>query len=76
MRRKSRRGCPRMSRADLQVVAAADIQLEPAAIRVRVEIMGSHKCRIVGKYQSVAIMIDAIIFTRARSTVRCGRVYA
>jgi hypothetical protein len=36
-------------------------------VRVRVEIMGSQKCRIVGKSQSVLIMIDPIIFTRTRS---------
>eukprot|EP01049_Picozoa_sp_SAG25_P018067 SAG25_NODE_5004_length_716_cov_1.484603_1_plen_116_part_01 len=33
-------------------------------LRVRVEIMGSPQCRIVGKYQSVLIMIDPMIFTR------------
>eukprot|EP01047_Picozoa_sp_COSAG01_P043379 COSAG01_NODE_3847_length_5644_cov_25.352209_6_plen_108_part_00 len=32
-------------------------------LRVRVEIMGSQKCRIVGKSQSVLIMIDPIIST-------------
>jgi hypothetical protein len=36
-------------------------------IRVRVEIMGSQKCGIVGKYQPVLIMIKPIIFTRTRS---------
>jgi hypothetical protein len=35
-------------------------------LRVRVEIMGSQKCGIVGKSQSVLIMISPIIFTRAR----------
>jgi hypothetical protein len=39
---------------------------------VRVEIMGSHKCRIAGKSQSVLIMINPIIFTRTR-TVHCHR---
>jgi hypothetical protein len=29
--------------------------------------MGSQKCRIVGKFQSVLIMIDPIISTRTRS---------
>jgi hypothetical protein len=37
-----------------------------AEIRVRVEIMGSQRCRIVGKSQSVLIMINPIIFTRTR----------
>eukprot|EP01049_Picozoa_sp_SAG25_P016296 SAG25_NODE_3675_length_1003_cov_1.250000_1_plen_148_part_10 len=36
-------------------------------LRVRVEIMGSQKCRIVGKSQSVLMMINPIIFTRPRS---------
>jgi hypothetical protein len=36
------------------------------SVRVRVEIMGSQKCRIVGKSQSVLIMIDPITFTRTR----------
>eukprot|EP01047_Picozoa_sp_COSAG01_P048270 COSAG01_NODE_4688_length_4811_cov_3.539588_1_plen_79_part_00 len=38
-----------------------------AEVWVRAEIMGSQKCRIVGKYQSVLIMIDPIIFTRTRT---------
>jgi hypothetical protein len=33
--------------------------------------MGSQKCRIVGKYQSVLIMINPMIFTRTRTC--CGR---
>jgi hypothetical protein len=37
-----------------------------ADLRVRVETMGSQKCRIVGKSQSVLIMINPIIFTRTR----------
>jgi hypothetical protein len=41
--------------------------LRSSALRVRVEIMGSQKCRIVGKSQSVLIMINPIIFTRTRS---------
>jgi hypothetical protein len=37
-------------------------------LRVRVEIMGSQNCRIVGKSQLVLlIMINPIIFTRTRS---------
>jgi hypothetical protein len=36
-------------------------------IRVRVEIMGSGKSEIVGKYQPVLMMINPIIFTRTRS---------
>jgi hypothetical protein len=37
-------------------------------LRVRVEIMGSQKCRIVGKSQPVIIVIDPIIFTCSRGT--------
>jgi hypothetical protein len=33
-------------------------------IWVRVEIMGSQKCGMVGKYQSVLIMISSVISTR------------
>jgi hypothetical protein len=36
-------------------------------IRVRVEIVGSQKCGIVGESQPVLIMINPIIFARARS---------
>ena len=35
-------------------------------MRVRVEIMGSQNCRIVGKSQSVLVIINPIIFTRTR----------
>jgi hypothetical protein len=35
--------------------------------RVRVEIMGSQKCGIVGKSQSILIMIHPIISTRTRA---------
>eukprot|EP01047_Picozoa_sp_COSAG01_P011636 COSAG01_NODE_511_length_16061_cov_15.815875_9_plen_43_part_00 len=38
-------------------------------VRVRVEIMGSPKCGIVGKSQSVLVMIDPMIFTRSRRRV-------
>jgi hypothetical protein len=38
----------------------------PHAIRVRVEIMGSQKCGIVGKSQPVLTVINPIIFTRTR----------
>jgi hypothetical protein len=45
------------------------LQLE---LRVRVEIMGSKKCGIVGESQSILSMIDPmIIFTRSRSSVLC-----
>jgi hypothetical protein len=37
-------------------------------VRVRVEIMGSQKCRIVGKSQPALIMIDPTIFTHSRRT--------
>jgi hypothetical protein len=36
-------------------------------LRVRMEIMGPGKCRIVGKSQSVLMMIDPIIFTHTRN---------
>jgi hypothetical protein len=39
----------------------------PPLLRVWVEIMGSQKCRIVGKSQPVLIMINPIIFTRTRT---------
>eukprot|EP01047_Picozoa_sp_COSAG01_P070653 COSAG01_NODE_10770_length_2083_cov_171.070060_2_plen_89_part_00 len=42
-------------------------------LRVRVEIMGSQKCRIVGKSQSFLFMIDPIISTRARINMSCTR---
>jgi hypothetical protein len=38
----------------------------PASVRVRVEITGSQKCRIVGKPQSVLMMTSPMIFTRSR----------
>jgi|EP01047_Picozoa_sp_COSAG01_P017724 hypothetical protein len=41
-------------------------------IRVRVEIMVSQKCRIVGKSQSVLMMINPIIFTRTRTQPGVG----
>eukprot|EP01047_Picozoa_sp_COSAG01_P054562 COSAG01_NODE_5977_length_3921_cov_3.697541_5_plen_130_part_00 len=46
-------------------------------VRVRVEIMGSHKCRIVGKSQSVLMMISPMIFTRTRMmmTVCAGQLH-
>jgi hypothetical protein len=37
-----------------------------SSMRVRVEIMGSQKCGIVGKSRSVPFMINPIIFTRTR----------
>jgi hypothetical protein len=40
----------------------------PSAVQVQVEIMGAQKCRIVGKYQPILIMISPIIFTRSRTT--------
>eukprot|EP01047_Picozoa_sp_COSAG01_P002225 COSAG01_NODE_58_length_30193_cov_12.302020_8_plen_102_part_00 len=42
-----------------------------AGLRVRVEIMGSQKCGIVGKSQPVLMMVNPIIFTRTRN--RGGR---
>jgi hypothetical protein len=38
------------------------------AVRVRVKILGSQNCGIVGKYQSVLVMINPNIFTRTRMT--------
>jgi hypothetical protein len=49
------------------MLTSADI-----VIRVRLEIMGSQQCRIVGKSQPVLIMINPIIFTRTRISVRGG----
>jgi hypothetical protein len=43
-------------------------------VRVRVKILGSQKCRIVGESQAVLIMIDPIISTRTRTT--CVRAHA
>jgi hypothetical protein len=41
-------------------------------LRVRVEIMGSQKCRIVGRSQPVLIMIDPILFTRTHTSQGCA----
>jgi hypothetical protein len=41
-------------------------------VRVRVEIMGSQTCGIVGKSQPVLMMINAIIFTRTRTPPQVG----
>jgi hypothetical protein len=41
-------------------------------VRVRVEIMGSQKCRTVGKSQSVFDTINPVIFTRTRIIDRCS----
>jgi hypothetical protein len=45
-------------------------------LRVRVEIMGSPKCRIVGESQSVLMMINPIIFTRTRSPRRVHTLFS
>ena len=58
---------PRVAR----VVLAALVQrvvVEQRHLRVRVEIMGSQKCTIVAKSQSVLIVIHPIISTRTRTT--------
>jgi hypothetical protein len=62
------------------IVTAHQTQTQTSAtttqplIRVRVEIVGAQKCRIVGKSQSVLIMVNPIIFTRTRiPTVGVGR---
>jgi hypothetical protein len=47
---------------------AAAPDLRAAAKRVRVKILGSQKCRVVGKSQTVLIMTNPIIFTRTRSS--------
>jgi serine/threonine protein kinase len=44
----------------------------PALLWVRVEIMRSSRCRIVGKFQSVLIMINPMIFPRTRRHVLGG----
>eukprot|EP01047_Picozoa_sp_COSAG01_P009470 COSAG01_NODE_389_length_17708_cov_111.404452_10_plen_194_part_00 len=41
-------------------------------VRVRVEIMGSQTCRIVGKSQPVLVMSNPIIFTSTRTSRRGG----
>jgi hypothetical protein len=51
-------------------MAAAEV------VRVRVEIMGSPECRIVGRSQSVLIMSNPIICTRTRrSQLQVRRSY-
>jgi hypothetical protein len=45
---------------------ADEVMLSARLLRVRVEIMGSQKCRIVGKSQPVLVTISPIIFTRTR----------
>jgi hypothetical protein len=46
--------------------AAAAQRARSVQLRVRVEIMGSQKCRNVGKSQSLVIMINPMISTRTR----------
>ena len=58
-------------RATLGAIAKAGTS-HRTNIRVRVEIMGSPKCRNVGKCQSVLITIHPIIFTRTRMFVAGG----
>jgi choline dehydrogenase-like flavoprotein len=53
-------------RAGAHHSSATTVSLVTPVIRVRVEMMGSPKCRIVGKSQSVHMMINPIIFTRTR----------
>jgi hypothetical protein len=45
----------------------SSIALAWPGIQVRVEITGSQKCGIVGKSQSVLMVINPIIFTRPRT---------
>jgi hypothetical protein len=56
-------GEPRTHRGIDKAAAAA----AAAAARVRVEIMGSQQCGIVGKSQPGLVMIDPVNFTRARA---------
>ena len=42
-------------------------------LRVRGEIMGSQKCRTVGKSQPVLMMIDPIISTRTRIAIEANK---
>jgi hypothetical protein len=44
----------------------------PAYLRVRGQIMGPEKCRIVGKYQPVLSMIEPIISPRTRTAAVLG----
>jgi hypothetical protein len=59
------RPCRRMALRALHALPPVRDSVHPY-IRVRVEIMGLQKCRIVGKYQSVLMMINPVIFTRTR----------
>jgi hypothetical protein len=52
----------------IAVIATGHANVSTATLRVRVEIMGSQKCRIVGESQPVLIMIDPMISTRNRMT--------
>jgi hypothetical protein len=58
-------------RAQHRAVGAEQQHLELAhliELRVRVEIMGSQKCRIVGKSQPALVLINPMtLFTRTRS---------
>jgi hypothetical protein len=54
-------------RRGLHLLHLPSLRQTAAALRVRVEIMGPGKCRIVGKSQPALIMIDPIIFTRTRT---------
>jgi hypothetical protein len=59
--------------ASMHTQTEAPPTVDGAWLRVRVEIMGSQKCRIVGKSQSVLIMTNPIIFTRTRRSSRPAR---
>jgi hypothetical protein len=63
--RSKRCGFPRQRR-QLAYIPRAHPPPPCTSLRVRMEIMGSHICRIVGESQSVLVMIDPIIFTRTR----------
>jgi hypothetical protein len=56
--------CDSADSPELRCVCLCDL---PRRVRVRVEIMGSHNCGIVGKSQLVLMMIDPMISTRTRS---------
>eukprot|EP01047_Picozoa_sp_COSAG01_P036508 COSAG01_NODE_2853_length_6967_cov_940.485149_4_plen_198_part_00 len=75
---ESSRGRTRLQPRREQLPSCGHPALVYDIVRVWVEIMGSQKCgRIVGKSQSVLIMINPIIYTRTRilyaSLVLCAR---
>jgi hypothetical protein len=63
-------GRPAVRRTPSRTLA---LRARVAYLRVRVEVMGSHKCGIVGESQPVLIMINPMIFTRTRMSCACAQ---